>query len=109
MQAACAWAPFLIGHTHVVRGDAAEGETARQSRRLLAAIQRHHLKTATARELFRLIHGEAVPTAEACAGLIAELVERGYLRELPANTEPRLAGRPPAKGYAVNPATHDAS
>lgn len=104
IQAACAWAPFLVEHARVVRGDAAEGETVRHARRLLAAIQRHRPPTATARDLFRLIQGEAVPTAEACAELIAELVERGYLRELPANTEPKSGGRPSAKNYAVNPA-----
>jgi len=106
MQAACAWAPFLIGHARAVRGDAAEGETVRQARRLLAAIQRHRPPTVTARDCLRLIQSEAVPTAEACADLIAELVERGYLRELPGNAEPRTAGRPPSPAYAINPATH---
>lgn len=107
MQAACAWAPLLFAHARAVRGDAAEGENVRQARRLLAAIQRHRLQTVTARELFRLVQGETVPTAETCADLIAELVERDYLRELPALVQPGQAGRPPSPAYAVNPATHE--
>jgi hypothetical protein len=107
MQAACEWAPFLIGHARAVRGDAAEGETVRESRRLLAAIKRHRLQTVTARDCLRLVQGEGVPTAEACADLITELVERGWLRELPANAEPRTAGRPHSKSYAVHPTLHE--
>jgi len=106
MQAACAWAPFLFAHARAVRGDAAESETVRQSRRLLAAIQRHRLQTTTARDCLRLVQGESVPTADACKKLIEELVERGFLRELPATVEQRQSGRPPSPAYAVNPATH---
>jgi hypothetical protein len=49
-----------------------------------------------------------VPTAEACATLIAELMERDYLREPTPTAEPeaRKAGRPHSPTYAVNPATH---
>jgi hypothetical protein len=106
MQAACAWAPFLIAHARTVRGDAAEGETVRESRRLLAAIKRKASQTVTARDCHILVQA-TVPTAEACADLITELVERGWMRELPANTEPRNAGRPHSKSYAVHPTLHE--
>lgn len=108
MQAACAWAPFLIEHARAVRGNAAEGETVREARRLLAAIKRHGHQQVTARDCLRLVQGDAVPTAEACALLIAELVERDYLRERTPTSEPepRRPGRPHSPTYAVNPATH---
>jgi len=107
MKAACAWAQFLFAHACAVRGDAAEGETVSQSRRLLAAIRRHRLQNTTARDLFRLVHGESVPTADACAALIGELVQQGYLRELPATAARSQGGRSASPGYAVNPATHE--
>lgn len=107
MQAACAWTPFLIGHARAVRGDAVESATFRQARRLLDLIKRHNLKSATTRDLLRLVQGESVPTSEACAELIGELVERGYLRQSPANAEPKCGGRPPSQTYTVNPATHE--
>lgn len=107
MQAACAWAPFLIEHALAVRGNAAEGETVREARRLLAAITRQGHQSVTARDCQRLVQSDTVPTAEACAPLIDELVERGYLRVL-EHSDPRGPGRPPSPTYAVNPATHSA-
>jgi hypothetical protein len=85
-----------------------ESETVREARRLLAAIKRQRLQQVAARDCLRLVQGDAVPTAEACAPLIAELVERGYLREQTpaAEPQPRRSGRPHSPTYAVNPATH---
>jgi hypothetical protein len=104
MQAACAWAPFLIEHARAVRGNAAEGETVREARRLLAAIKRHGHQSVTARDCLRLVQGETVPTAEHCAPIIHELVERSYLREI-EHPDSRGRGRPPSPTYIVNPAT----
>lgn len=103
MKAACAWIPFLIEHTRAVRGEAAESETFRNSRRLLDAIKRSGQTTVTARDCLRLIQCDSVQTAEACSELIGELVERGYLREQQVQATPRPPGRPASKVYDVNP------
>lgn len=89
IRAACAWAEFLFGHARVVRGDAAEGTTTRLARRLLSAIHRRGMAYGSARDLYRLVHGESVPNVEVCGSLISELVERGYLRERPVLPGPR--------------------
>jgi hypothetical protein len=103
MRAACAWAPFLIGHFKSAAGSASESKESRHARRLVSALRRHRCEIVTAREAFRLIDGapgmetmhDFVPVAE-------ELIERGYL--IPIQAERSTGGRP-SERYSVHPGT----
>jgi hypothetical protein len=101
MRAACAWAPFLIGHFKCAVGAAAESPDLRHGRRLVAALRRHGLELVTAREAFRLIDGsKGMEKMSNFAPVAEELVERGYL--IPIETEEAQRGRP-SERYRVHP------
>ncbi len=107
MQAACGWSAFLLGHSRVVRGDAAEGDDVKLARRLLAAIKRHELAELTARDAHRLI--DTGQTAGQVAEALDVLLDAEWLREPPAPlAELRKAGgRPPSPRFQVNPTALD--
>jgi hypothetical protein len=101
MEAACAWAPFLIGNFKLAAGTAAEPASVRHARRLVAALRRQNIKITTAREAFRLIDGAVDMRSMEDFSAVAEVLsERGYL--IPLASEPGAKGRPSEK-FQVHP------
>ncbi len=100
MRAACAWAPFLLGHHRAVLGDAAEPAEAHHARRLWKALKRRGRASMTARDLFRLVEDSAVPTMADFRPVLDLLREHGAVR--PAAGEDGRPGRP-AELWEVHP------
>lgn len=104
MQKAVALVPLLVGHAQAAYG--LMGQDARQegAKHVLVWIKREGKETFTERDCFNAVRGSTLfPHMEELRGALAELMERGFIRELPA--VPRVgAGRKPSVGYSVNPA-----
>jgi hypothetical protein len=101
MRAACAWAPFLLGHHRAVLGNAAEHLEAHHARRLWRAIQRRGRATMTARELFDLVRDSALPGMADFRPVLALLAEHAAVRPAPGQSGSN--GRP-AELWQINPA-----
>lgn len=105
MRAACAWAPFLIGHFRATLGEAGEPEERRKAHRLATAIHRLGLRVLTEREAFNLVDGADVPSMAEFQPVLKELLGRNYLRLAKSEeSSTRSRGRPASPVYDVNPA-----
>ena len=103
MQAACAWAPFLIGHFRAVLGDASEPPERRHARRLVDALRRQGDPETTARDCFHFIDNKTdMSSMAALAPVLDELIAMHYLRPLVETDKGK--GRPASPRFEVNPA-----
>lgn len=103
MVAACAWAPFLIGHFRAVLKDADERPERRHARRLVDALRRRGERETTKRECFLLIDNQSdMASMTAFEPVLAELIADNYLRPQPETA--RGKGRPASPRFEVNPA-----
>jgi replicative DNA helicase len=109
IQAACAWAPFLIGHFRAVLGEASESPERRHARRLVAAILRKGLREVTARDCFVLVDNATdLARMEDLEPVLRVLADANYLRPLATTeTQAKGRGRPGSPRFAVNPAVFD--
>jgi hypothetical protein len=104
MKAACAWAPFLIGHFQAVLGYASERPAKRHARRLADALRQKGIRETTERECFRLLdHIPGIKKMDDLAPVLVELHAANYLRPLPYEPLQGEKGRPPSPRLEVNP------
>lgn len=103
MQRATCLGGFLAKHAQAAYGLMSSDDKTCGARRVLEWIQRKSLEAFTVRECWQAMKQQtAFPHVEAVHNALAELADRDFIRELPAQ-EKRGPGRKPSPTYAVNP------
>ncbi|WP_300645504.1 DUF3987 domain-containing protein [uncultured Desulfovibrio sp.] len=103
MQRATCLGGFLAKHAQAAYGLMSSDDKTCGARRVLEWIQRKSLEAFTVRECWQAMKQQtAFPHVEAVHNALAELEDRDFIRELPAQ-EKRGPGRKPSPTYAVNP------
>ncbi len=104
IKAACAWAPFLIGHFQSVLGYASERPAKRCARRLSETLRQKGIRETTERECFRLLdHIPGMERMDDFAPVKDELLAANYLRAMPGKPKECEPGRPPTPRLEVKP------
>ena len=103
MQRATCLGGFLAKHAQAAYGLMSSDDKTCGARRVLEWIRRKSLEAFTVRECWQAMKQQtAFPHVEAVHNALAELADRDFIRELPAQ-EKRGPGRKPSPTYAVNP------
>ena len=103
MQRATCLGEFLAKHAQAAYGLMSSDDKTCGARRVLEWIQRKSLEAFTVRECWQAMKQQtAFPHVDAVHNALAELEDRDFIRELPAQ-EKRGPGRKPSPTYAVNP------
>lgn len=103
MQRATCLGGFLAKHAQAAYGLMSSDDKTCGARRVLEWIQRKSLEAFTVRECWQAMKQQtAFPHVDAVHNALAELEDRDFIRELPAQ-EKRGPGRKPSPTYAVNP------
>lgn len=103
MRQAAYLGAFLIEHAKAAYAVMGADESTNGARRVLDWIQRKAVERFTGRECWQDLRKQtAFPHIDAVHNALAELENRDFIRELPAQ-EKRGPGRKPSPTYAVNP------
>ena len=103
MRQAAYLGAFLIEHAKAAYAVMGADESTNGARRVLDWIQRKAVERFTGRECWQNLRKQtAFPHIDAVHNALAELENRDFIRELPAQ-EKRGPGRKPSPTYAVNP------
>ena len=103
MRQAAYLGAFLIEHAKAAYAVMGADESTNGARRVLDWIQRKAVERFTGRECWQDLRKQtAFPHIDAVHNALAELEDRDFIRELPAQ-EKRGPGRKPSPTYAVNP------
>ena len=103
MQRATCLGGFLAKHAQAAYGLMSSDDKTCGARRVLEWIRRKSLEAFTVRECWQAMKQQTTfPHVDAVHNALAELEDRDFIRELPAQ-EKRGPGRKPSPTYAVNP------
>lgn len=103
MQAAIAWADYLIPHAKAIFGEAALTEDDRDALKILRWIKREQKRTFSRSEAFQAVRTKAKAKAEDWDDAFKRLAGHGYIRDFRIKATTEAGGRP-SPGYEVNPA-----